>query len=238
MYLTWTPPATFDDVNGTVGDADDINIHGDPVTHYRIQARASAVAAVNFVGPDGTDGNDDDGDIEASDAGPWKSLTDSKHISKRDSYHFTGVDLGRAGVNVPSSIPADRTGADEATGQFTELVNVDIRIAAINRVNTDAADTDDSVEWAVLVSVPVGHEDAPLQPSQAPTVKADQEENQGRSGLNVTWPTPGFCPTRPPSFTVDNAKHYASDTTADAAAVSTISSSTMMSTISTTPLRT
>ena len=220
VYLTWTPPAVTDNgPDGTAGNEDDRNIHGDPVTHYRIQARHADVDAVDRgVGPDGVDGNADDKDVAAIAEGEWKSLTDSKHISKRDAYHFTGVDLRRAGITVPSSIPADLAADDPVSGavahEFTNLVLVDIRIAAINRVNTDAADSDDSIEWAVLLNVPVGHEDAPLQPSQAPTVKADQEENQGRSGLNVTWPTPGFLADEgPPSFTVNNAKHYASPAT-------------------------
>ena len=203
VYLTWTPPS---------------DPAGDPVTHYRIQARHADVAAVDRGdGPDGTPGNADDGDIAAIAEGDWKSLTDSQHISERDAYHFTGVDLRRAGITVPASIvdfalndPYDGAAAHDAK----QLVLVDIRIAAINRVNSEAGDDDDSIEWAILLDVPVGHEDAPLQPTIAPTVKADQEEDQGRSGLNVTWPTPGFLAGEgPPSFTVNNAKHYASPAT-------------------------
>ena len=200
VYLTWTPPS---------------DPAGDPVTHYRIQARHANVDAFDRgAGPDGTDGNEDDGDIAAIAEGDWASLTDSQHISERDAYHFTGVDLRRAGITVPSSI-VDFAVGDPYTGALAydakQLVLVDIRIAAINRVNSEAGDDADSVEWAVLLDVPVGHEDAPLQPTVAPTVKADQEENQGRSGLNVTWPTPGFLANEgPPSFTVNNAKHYAS----------------------------
>ena len=73
---------------------------GDPVTHYRIQGRHSATTP-----------------------GGWRSLSDSKHISKRDSYHFTGADLATGDIVVPQSIEAGKE----------ELVQVDIRIGAINR---------------------------------------------------------------------------------------------------------
>ena len=163
---------------------------GDPVTHYRIQASPSATTPAN-----------------------WQSLSDSKHISKRDSYHFTGADLATAGIVVPQSIEAGQE----------ELVQVDIRIGAINRKNTDTADDfagdrDIDVEWTTFTNVPVGHQDAPLDPSDqgsdgAPMVKVDTSRHQGRSGLNVTWPTAEFTKDNGPTpavqrYMIDSAEHY------------------------------
>ena len=175
VYLTWTPPDDPD---------------GDPVTHYRIQARHSATTP-----------------------GGWRSLSDSKHISKRDSYHFTGADLATGDIVVPQSIEAGKE----------ELVQVDIRIGAINRKNTDTADgfagnRDIDVEWTTFMNVPVGHQDAPLDPSDqgsdgAPMVKVDTSRHQGRSGLNVTWPTAEFTKDNGPTpavqrYMIGSAEHY------------------------------
>ena len=177
VYLTWDPPS---------------DPAGDPVTHYRIQARPSAMTS-----------------------GSWSSLSDSKHISKRDSYHFTGADLATADIVVPQSIEAGKE----------ELVQVDIRIGAINRKNTDTADDfagdrDIDVEWTTFTNVPVGHQDAPLDPSDqgsdgAPMVQVDTSRHQGRSGLNVTWPTAEFTKDNGPTpavqrYMIGSVEHYTS----------------------------
>ena len=173
VHLTWTPPS---------------DPPGDPVTHYRIQARQSAIGANDINGNGAVDACE-----AAVTAGTWKSLSDSKHISKRKAYEFTGADIDDADITVPASIVAP----------CTYLAEIDIRIAAINRVNTDVADTNTTVDvgvtWFNLTSVPVGHENAPMRPTSAPTVKKDDGENQGRSGLNVTWPTAKFLAGKGPT---------------------------------------
>ena len=157
VHLKWTPPANPD---------------GDPITHYRIQARTA-----------GSETADDD---------MWMPLHAGKHIAVANVYNFAGDDLTRAGIKYPRTIPADTD-----TDQFTELVDIDIRIAAINRANTDATDeeiaedNDDHGRWLVLEDVPVGHEDAPKR-AGTPGVKHDQSQHQGRSGLDVTWPKATF----------------------------------------------
>ena len=133
---------------------------GAPVTHYRIQARLGT-------DPDPTD---------------FKTVHTGTHIAAASEYNFGGRGLTQAGIAYPASIPPDDNGAANS------LVEVDIRIAAINAVNaeSDGGDDEQVVTWVNLVDVPVGHEDAPLRPA-APIVKIDRTQNEGRSGLNVTW---------------------------------------------------
>ena len=138
---------------------------GDPVTHYRIQARIGT----------------------STTASDYKNLHAGKHIVRTTVYNPGGDDLKRAGITVPTNI---------ADGGLV----VDIRIAAINRVNTNALDTASGVTWVSLDDVPVGDPDAPRR-AGTPTVKQDQEQHQGRSGLNVTWPTGSFIEGQGPDTT-------------------------------------
>jgi hypothetical protein len=110
----------------------------------------------------------------------WKNLHTGKHIDRTSVYNFGGVDLKNAGITVPQNILADG------------LV-VDIRIAAINRANTDSTDAEivEADGWRTVQGVPVGHKSAPKS-AVTPTVKRDNEQHQGRSGLNVTWPKAEF----------------------------------------------
>ena len=152
VHLKWTAPT---------------DPAGDPVSHYRIQARIGT----------------------ATELTDYKNLHTGKHIDRTNVYNFGGVDLKTAGITVPQNIPE------------AGLV-VDIRIAAINRANTDEPDQNDAttpnpnVNWLELADVPVGHHSAPKR-AGTPTVKRDNERHQGRSGLNVTWPKAEFIVDAP-----------------------------------------
>ena len=79
-----------------------------------------------------------------------------------------------------------------------ELVMIDVRIVAINRVNTDSPDSGilsatskETAGWVMVNGIPVGHEDAPKR-ADRPTVDKDQFRHDGRSGLNVIWDEAAF----------------------------------------------
>ena len=114
--------------------------------------------------------------LSSGDDADYKAVHTGTHISAASEYNFGGRGLSQAGISYPASIAA----ADD------ELVEVNIRIAAINSINAETADGETGVNWVSLVEVPVGHEDAPLPPA-APAVRLDRTQNEGRSGLNVTW---------------------------------------------------
>ena len=162
VHLKWTAPA---------------DPAGDPVSHYRVQARLAN---------------------QTPDEAEFKNLHTGKHIDRTNVYNFGGVDLKNAGITVPQNIVA------------AGLV-VDIRIAAINRANTDATDAeitagDPNGAWLTLEDVPVGHHGAPKR-AGTPTVKRDNDRHQGRSGLNVTWPTAEFIEGGTPT-TFDTEVQY------------------------------
>ena len=124
-----------------------------------------------------------------TDDGGWKPLHAGKVIARTSEYNFGGDDLREhAGISYPASIAAD---ADA-------LVYIDIRVAAINQMNTSSADDASDVAWLTVENVPVGHEDAPKK-AGTPEVKHDEGEHQGRSGLDVTWPKAAFIQNQGPS---------------------------------------
>ena len=134
---------------------------GAPITHYRIQARLAT----------------------SDDLADYKTVHTGTHITAASEYNFGGRGLRNAGISYPASISPDNN------GEANSLVEVDIRIAAINTVNAESADDATgaaAVNWRTLATVPVGHEDVPLRPA-APTVRIDGTQNEGRSGLNVYW---------------------------------------------------
>ena len=194
-----TPPESLDGtvVIGLSPAATDVHLTwtqptdpaGDPITHYRVQARTA-------VAPGETD-ND------------WGRVPSGGIINRNTNcegakclYNFGGRDLGNAGITVPANIPVDE---DMVDGDGTELVEVDIRIAAINRANDGDLDDDTTVdpiitsgvEWATLSDVPVGHENAPLRAS-TPNADADTDQHQGRSGIDVTWDEAKFNTNKGP----------------------------------------
>ena len=88
------------------------------------------------------------------------------------------------------------------------LVLIDVRIVAINRVNTDSESSDiglatnlETSGWVMIEGVPVGHEDAPKR-ADTPTVDKDQDQHDGRSGLNVIWDEAEFIEGKGPSTDV------------------------------------
>ena len=178
VHLTWTQPT---------------DPAGDPITHYRVQAR-EAVAP----------GEDENTFLKIPSGGIISRKTNCE--GPKCLYNFGGRDLEQnAGIEVPDNIPPDDT--PDGDGDGTELVEIDIRVAAINRVNDGDADDDDTtvtpnitsgVEWATLSDVPVGHEDAPLRAS-TPDADADTDQHQGRSGINVTWDEAGFNTNKGPA---------------------------------------
>ena len=52
--------------------------------------------------------------------------------------------------------------------------------------------------WVMIEGVPVGHEDAPKR-ADTPTVDKDQDQHDGRSGLNVIWDEAEFIEGEGPS---------------------------------------
>ena len=129
----------------------------------------------------------------------WKPLHGGKVIARTSEYNFGGDDLREhAGISYPQSIAADEDA----------LVYIDIRVAAINQMNTSSADDASDVAWLTVENVPVGHEDAPKK-AGVPEVKHDEGEHQGRSGLDVTWPKAAFIQNRGPSDTrFGSTVHY------------------------------
>ena len=124
-----------------------------------------------------------------TDDGGWMPLHAGKVIARTNEYNFGGDDLRtHAGIAYPQSIAANEDA----------LVYIDIRVAAINRMNTSSGDDADDVAWLTVENVPVGHEDAPKK-AGTPEVKHDEHQHQGRSGLDVTWPKAAFIQNQGPS---------------------------------------
>ena len=138
--------------------------HGDWVSHYRVQARI------------GTDTEADD----------FKNLHDSAHIDRMNVYNFGGRDIENAEIDIPET--------DGRVDLPDAGLVIDLRITAINRVNTGASsnDTIDATYdaatgvWTAFESVPVGHANAPRK-LDAPDVKQDQDHHQGRSAMDIDW---------------------------------------------------
>ena len=154
---------------------------GDPVSHYRVQARESDTNPV-------TPGNQ---------PGKWLNLHGGTTIDRTDVYNFGGDDLTRARVRYPNPVVIPENAL--------ELVLIDVRIVAINRVNTDSMSSDiglatnlETSGWVMIEGVPVGHEDAPKR-ADTPTVDKDQDQHDGRSGLNVIWDEAEFIEGEGPS---------------------------------------
>ena len=157
---------------------------GDPVSHYRVQARESDTDPVT---PD-------------NQPGAWLNLHGGTTIDRTDVYNFGGDDLTRARVGYPSPVVIPENA--------NALVLIDVRIVAINRVNTDSASSDidlatnlETSGWVRIEGVPVGHEDAPKR-ADTPTVDKDQDRHDGRSGLNVIWDEAEFIEGEGPSTDV------------------------------------
>ena len=84
-------------------------------------------------------------------------------------------------------------------------MQIDVRIVAINRENTDLTDSEignatsiGTSGWVMFENIPVGHEDAPKKASR-PTVDKDQDQHDGRSGLNVIWEPAEFIEEEGPT---------------------------------------
>ena len=187
--ISRAPHAIYDPVIGLSPASTDVHLKwsvpddppGDPVSHYRVQARET----------------DMDPDAAGNQPGEWGNLHGGTSIDRTEVYNFGGDDLERAQVEYPKPvvIPANAK----------ELVLIDVRIVAINRVNTDSESSDialatnlETSGWVRIEGVPVGHEDAPKR-ADTPTVDKDQDRHDGRSGLNVIWDEAEFIEGEGPS---------------------------------------
>jgi hypothetical protein len=183
------PHAIYDPVIGLSPASTDVHLKwsvpddppGDPVSHYRVQARETDMNPV----------------IAGNQPGGWRNLHGGTSIDRTEVYNFGGDDLERAQVEYPKPvvIPANSD----------ELVMIDVRIVAINRVNTDSPSSDidpatskETAGWVMVNGIPVGHEDAPKR-ADRPTVDKDQFRHDGRSGLNVIWDEAEFIEGEGPS---------------------------------------
>ena len=195
------PHAIYDPVIGLSPASTDVHLKwstpddppGDPVSHYRVQARETDMDPVRA-------GNQ---------PGGWRNLHGGTAIDRTEVYNFGGDDLERARVDYPRPvvIPANSD----------ELVMIDVRIVAINRVNTDSPSSDilsatskETAGWVMVNGIPVGHEDAPKR-ADRPTVDKDQFRHDGRSGLNVIWDEAAFIEDQGPR--ADAADDQAAETT-------------------------
>ena len=179
------PHAIYDPVIGLSPASTDVHLKwsppddppGDPVSHYRVQARET----------------DTDPDTAGNQPGDWGNLHGGTSIDRTEVYNFGGDDLERAQVEYPKPvvIPANSD----------KLVVIDVRIVAVNRVNTDSPSLDatgkETAGWVMINGIPVGHEDAPKR-ADRPTVDKDQLRHDGRSGLNVIWDEAEFIEGRGP----------------------------------------
>ena len=180
------PHAIYDPVIGLSPASTDVHLKwsrpddppGDPVSHYRVQARETDMNPV----------------IAGNQPGGWRNLHGGTSIDRTEVYNFGGDDLERAQVEYPRPvvIPANSD----------ELVMIDVRIVAINRANTDSpvipsATGKETAGWVMVIGIPVGHEDAPKR-ADRPTVDKDQFRHDGRSGLNVIWDEAEFIEDQGP----------------------------------------
>ena len=182
------PHAIYDPVIGLSPASTDVHLKwsppddppGDPVSHYRVQARET----------------DMDPDTDGNQFGEWLNLHAGTSIDRTEVYNFGGDDLERAQVEYPNPVVIPENS--------DELVMIDVRIVAINRVNTDSpspnipsATGKETAGWVMVIGIPVGHEDAPKRADQ-PTVDKDQFRHDGRSGLNVIWDEAEFIEDQGP----------------------------------------
>ena len=185
VHMKWTPQT---------------NPPGDPVTGYIFQARESLFT----VADDGT--TDDVDESEESQAeGDWLPLHGGDiyrvdQLPRPNTYNFFGSDIRRAEISLPSPLVVNP--------YIDALQEIDVRIVAINRVNTndvddiEPADPDGDVgdkgQWVLMSDIRVGHEDAPQKPDR-PRVDKDQTQHEGRSGLNVIWKDASFVSGQGPT---------------------------------------
>ena len=173
--------------------------HGAHVTHYLVQAKL------------GTSDGTSTGDVVAAaeDAG-YENLHSGVSIDRpRGSFETVIYNVGGDDLedNAEIDIPKDSAGryVIPALG-----LTVDVRIAAINRMNTDVEandipdastghDDNDGV-WYEIENVPVGHEDNPRKPDE-PDVKEDSDQHDGRSGLDIWWDAADFNEGKGPDDT-------------------------------------
>ena len=195
------PHAIYDPVIGLSPASTDVHLKwsppddppGDPVSHYRVQARQT----------------DMDPDTDGNQSGTWENLHAGTSIDRTEVYNFGGDDLERAEVEYPKPVVIPENS--------DELVMIDVRIVAINRVNTDSpspnirsATGKETAGWVMVIGIPVGHEDAPKRADQ-PTVDKDQFQHDGRSGLNVIWDEAEFIEDQGPR--ADAVNDQAAETT-------------------------
>ena len=183
LHMTWTAP---------------MDPHGAHVTHYLVQAKLGTA--------DGTEGGTP---VAAAADDDYENLHSGVSIDRpRGSfetvvYNVGGDDLeGNAMINITK----------DDVGRYVlpeDGLTVDIRITAINRMNTDvAADvipeagsyTEALGVWYEINDVPVGHQDAPRKPD-APMVKQDPDQHERRSGLDIYWEKARFSEDKGPSDT-------------------------------------
>ena len=171
---------------------------GDPVTSYKIQARVSDVDG-NGVDED-TDEVDHDDDDDTPDvvAATLYRNVHSGEVAAADELNGLYAPRGRDF--------AQRTGI---TLPDTGGVLVHIRMLTINRTGEagTAPPGDTDPEWLVMQQVPYGDSNLP-RPQGNPRVEQDPDQNERRTGLNVSWPAATFNSGKSPAGeTPDESDH-------------------------------
>ena len=188
-YILLSPDST--DVHIKWDEPDDPC--GDPVSDYQFQARLADIGGAADTGdPDGDpdddgDAIDTDGDAATPGVDPatlWSNLHTGTYTDRdrlNGLYVFGGDDLRKAGITFSAGTP------------------VNIRIRTVNRTGEAGSDTDDDAtdDWLLISHVPIGDSQVPRRQGN-PKVEQDQSQNQGRTGLRVSWPAATFNADKAP----------------------------------------
>ena len=151
---------------------------------YILLSPDSTDVHIKWMEPDDPCGDEvSDYQFQATDSGDgnWRNLHTGLYTDRHrldGLYVFGGDDLTRAGVTGPS-------------GVFEAGTLVDIRLRTVNRTGT-------SQDWLVIEEVPIGDSNLPRRQGN-PRVEQDQSQNQGRSGLNISWPPAEFNAGKAPA---------------------------------------
>ena len=177
---------------------------GDRVSDYQIQARLADIGGTADTGdPDGTpdtDGTDvdttGDGTEDTDPADVWRNLHTGTYTDRdrlNGLYVFGGDDLSLAKITFSAGTP------------------VNIRIRTINRTGEAGSDTPVPAvtdDWLVISHVPIGDSQVPRR-QRNPRVEQDDSQNQGRTGLKVSWPAATFNGDKSPADEDPSSNHDA-----------------------------
>ena len=181
LHMTWTAP---------------MDPHGAHVTHYLVQAKLGT--------DDGTSGGTN---VVAAEDDDYENLHSGVSID-RPMASFETVVYNVGGDDLEDNAMIEIT--KNSAGRYIlppAGLTVDIRVTAINRINT-AIDADEipptdgytvaSGVWYEINNIPVGHENAPKRPD-SPTVKQDPDQHERRSGLDIFWEKAKFNADKEPA---------------------------------------